>query len=79
MEGQLLGGSSPFAPRPGRNQNRDRAADPGPSASASVNHGCWSEPWLGTTSMMIRMPSACASAISASASARVPKTGSIER
>jgi hypothetical protein len=34
---------------------------------------------LGTTSMMILMPIACASAISASASASVPNTGSIAR
>ncbi len=76
---QLFGGWSPPGPLPGRNQNLSRAADPGPAASASANHGCRKEPWLGTTSMMIFMPSACASVISASASARVPKTGSMLR
>ncbi len=76
---QSFGGSSPAGPRPGRNQNRSRAGEPGAAASASVNQGCSSEAWFGTTSMMIRMPSACASPISASASASVPKTGSMLR
>ena len=76
---QSVGGSSPFGPRPGRNQNRSRSGAPGPPASAAWNHGCASEQWFGTTSTMVRMPSACASAISASASARVPKTGSMSR
>src|ERR1700733_4051678 len=76
---QLFGGSSPETPRPARNQNRDRAAEPGPAASAATNHGCRSEEWLGTTSTMILIPCACASAMSASASASVPKTGSIDR
>ena len=69
MDDQLFGGSSPCSPRPGRNQNRSRTAAPGPASSASLNHGFASEQWLGTMSTMIRMPSACASWISASASA----------
>src|SRR5207245_6379921 len=76
---QLFGGSSPFRPRSGRNQNNSRAAEPGPAASASRNQGCAAEQWLGTTSMMTRSPSACASAMSASASASVPKAGSMSR
>ena len=44
--------ASPPGPRPGRNQNRSRSADPGPAASAAVNHGCRSEQWFGTTSMI---------------------------
>ena len=76
---QSFGGRSPPGPRPGRNQNRSRSAEPGPAASAAWNQGCWSEPWFGTMSMMILMPSACASPISASASASVPKTGSMSR
>ena len=54
-------------------------ATPGPAASAAWNHGCWSETWLGTMSTIVRMPSASASAISASASSSVPKAGSIAR
>ena len=42
----------------GRNQKRSRSGEPGPAASAAWNHACWSETWLGTTSMMVRMPSA---------------------
>ena len=41
-----------------------------------MNQGCWSEPWFGTTSMMILIPSACASVISFSASARLPPSSS---
>ena len=74
-----FGISSPFGPRPGRNQNRSRSGDPGPAASAAWNHACWSETWLGTMSTMVRIPSARASAISGSASARVPNAGSIAR
>ena len=79
IERQLLGGRPPPGPRPGRNQNLARSADPGPAASAAWNHGCWSEQWFGTMSMIVRRPCAWASAISASASARVPKAGSMER
>src|SRR5580704_16412728 len=50
---QLLGGLSPPGPAPRLNQNLSRAGDPGPAATASRNHGCWSEQWLGTMSMMI--------------------------
>ncbi len=78
-EGQLLGGSSPFSPRPGRKWKRLRSALPGPAASAARNHACWSETWLGTMSTMVRMPSSRASAISFSASPRVPKAGSMVR
>ena len=53
MDCQSLGGPPST---PGRNQNRSRAGEPGPAASASWNHGCWSEQWFGTTSMMMRMP-----------------------
>ena len=76
---QLFGGSSPCAPRPGRNQNRSRSGESGPAASAAANHGCSSEQWFGTMSMMIRMPRVCASSISFSASASVPNTGSMSR
>ena len=75
---QSVGISSPSGPRPGRNQNSSRSGAAG-SASAAWNHGCSLEKWLGTMSTMIRMPSACASVISASASASVPKTGSMSR
>ena len=43
-------------PRPSRNQNRSRSGEPGPAASAAWNQACWSETWLGTTSMIVRMP-----------------------
>jgi 1,4-alpha-glucan branching enzyme len=43
------------------------------------NHRCWSEQWFGTMSMIVLIPCRCPSAISASASARVPKAGSMER
>lgn len=59
--------------------NRSRSGEPGPARSASTNQACWSEPWLGTMSMIVRMFSACASAMYASASASVPKAGSIAR
>ena len=76
---QSFGGSSPPGPRPGRNQNSSRTASPGSAASASRNHGCASEQWFGTRSMTSRSPAACASAMSSSASARVPNTGSMSR
>ena len=79
MDCQSFGGRSPAGPRPARNQNLARSADPGGAASAVRNHGCWSDPWLGTMSMMILIPSSCASAMSASASASVPNTGSMSR
>ena len=66
-------------PEPGRNQNRSLAGDPGGEASASRNHGCWSETWFGTMSTIVRMPSSRASAMSSSASSSVPNTGSIAR
>ena len=56
MDAQLFGGWSPFSPVPGRNQNSSRSGAPGPAASARWNHGCSLEQWLGTMSMMIRMP-----------------------
>ena len=55
-------------PRPGGRRRR---------ANAAWNQACWSEVWLGTMSSSTRRPSACASAISAAASAEVPKAGSI--
>ena len=79
LETQFVGISSPCSPRPGRNQNRSRSGEPGPAASAAWNQGCWSETWFGTTSMIVRIPSARASAISASASARSPKAGWMRR
>jgi hypothetical protein len=79
MDCQPFGGSRPSVPRPGRNQKRSRAVEPGPFCSASTNQGCAVEQWFGTTSTMTRMPSLCASPISSSASASVPNTGSIAR
>ena len=64
---------------PGLNQNRSRSGEPGGDASAARNHGCWLETWLGTMSTIVRIPSERASAISSSASSRVPKAGSIAR
>ena len=78
-DGHAFGGSSPSMPVPGRNQNRSRHGEPGPAASAAWNHGCWSDTWFGTMSTIVRMPSARASAISASASESEPNTGSIAR
>ena len=66
-------------PRPGRNQNRARSGEPGPAASAAWNQAWRLETWLGTTSMIVRIPWSSASAMSASASARVPKAGSMAR
>jgi hypothetical protein len=79
FDSQPVGGSAPSAPRPGRNQNRSRSADPGAAASAARNHACWSETWFGMTSMIVRIPTSCASAMSASASASVPNSGSMSR
>jgi hypothetical protein len=79
FEIQCVGISSPPWPLPGWNQNRSRSGDPGPAASASLNHSCSDEMWFGTTSMMVRMPSASASRISASASASSPNAGWIAR
>ena len=47
-------------PRPCRGGTRSAPApgEPGPAASAAWNQGCWSETWLGTTSTIVRMPSA---------------------
>jgi hypothetical protein len=75
---QSVGIRSPPGPRPGRNQNSSRSGAAG-SASAFANHACALETWLGTMSTIIRIPAACASVISASAPARVPKTGSMSR
>ncbi len=76
---QSLGGSSPFSPRPGRKWKRSRSAEPGSASSACRNHFCWWEPWLGTMSMIVLMPRACASAMNSSASASVPNDGSMSR
>ena len=75
IEAQLLGGSSPSAPRPSRKTYRSRSGEPGAAARASLNHGCSQEEWFGTRSMSTRMPSSCALAMNASASASVPKSG----
>ena len=40
------------SPRPSRNRYRARAGEPGSAASASRNHGCSAEVWLGTMSTM---------------------------
>lgn len=37
----------PSSPRPGRNQNLARSAEPGGAASAAWNHGCWADLALG--------------------------------
>ena len=79
IDAQSFGGRSPPGPRPSRNQNRSRSGDPGGAASAASNQGCRSEAWFGTMSMMILMPRACASPINCSASASVPKAGSMFR
>ena len=65
-------------PGPDRNQNSSRSGASG-EASAAWNHGCADDTWFGTMSMMIRRPRACASEISVSASASVPKIGSMSR
>ena len=78
-DSQSVGASSPCSPRPGRNTYRSRSGLPGPAARAAWNQRCWSEEWFGTMSMMTRRPSPCASAIMASASARLPKSGSMSR
>jgi hypothetical protein len=79
MLGQLLGGSAPSGPRPSRKTKRSRGALPGPATSAARNQSCWLDVWLGTTSTMIRMPSACASPTSASNVGRSPNSGSTAR
>ncbi len=56
-----------------------RARDPGPSASAALEPGVLVGGVVGTRSTMTRRPSPCASRIRASASARVPKSGSTAR
>jgi len=61
----VWGAVAPSDPRPGRNQNLDRSAKPGPAASAAVDHRCSIEQRLGTTSMMIRMPCEWAVALGA--------------
>ncbi|SKX95419.1 Uncharacterised protein [Mycobacteroides abscessus subsp. abscessus] len=76
---QLFGGSSPFSPRPSRKMYRARSGLPGPAASASMNHWCWSLVWLGTRSIVTRISRSCASAISSSKVARSPKSGSMSR
>ena len=78
-ETQCVGICSPCSPLPGWNQNRSRSGEPGPAASAAWNHSCWSETWLGTTSMMVRMPRASASSMTCSASSSVPNAGSMAR
>ena len=67
--------SSCSAGRPGRHTYHDRRALRA-SLLDSSNHGWRSEVWLGTKSNSTRRPSSCARAISASASASVPKLGS---
>ena len=42
-----------------------RAAEPGRARRAFWNHGCWSEVWLMTSSVMTRRPRRCASATKA--------------
>ena len=79
LETQCVGISSPFSPLPGWNQKRSRSGLPGPAASAAWNHSCWSLMWFGTTSMMVRMPSASASWMNASASASEPNCGWMSR
>ena len=79
MDSQLFGGSSPAGPRPSRKWNSSRAGSPTGDATAWVNQACSVEAWLGTTSTTIRRPSSCARRISVSASARVPKLGSMSR
>jgi hypothetical protein len=79
LDTQCVGICEPSSPLPGWNQNRWRSGDPGSAFNAAWNQGCWSETWFGTTSTIVRIPSAAASAISASASSRVPKAGSIAR
>ena len=79
MDCQSFGGSAPLGPRPGRNQNRSRASAPGSAASASLNQAWSTEQWFGTRSMITRMPSWWASSMKASASPRVPNSGSMSR
>ncbi|MDF2711488.1 MAG: hypothetical protein K0R62_7140 [Nonomuraea muscovyensis] len=59
-----------------RNQNRSLAPR---SVSASWNQALAVELWFGTTSMITLISCSCASAMNASASARVPNTGSMPR
>ena len=47
-----------------RTRHRSRApAEPGLARRARWNQGCWSEVWLITSSVMTRMPRACAAAM----------------
>ena len=73
---QPVGGWAPSGPRPSRKTKRARAADPGPAASASANHGWALEVWFGTRSSNTRSPWSCASWISVTASSTDPNIGS---
>ncbi len=70
---QLLGGAPSGVASRQTYQSRWALSRPD---TASTNHGCWSEVWLGTQSMMIRSPRAWASSTRWSNSSRVPNRGS---
>ena len=88
---RLLGIEGVQVPAPGRRVARPRRAAERRRASCSAgrrdrdqtyqsgcsrNHGCSIDVWHGTTSNSTLSPRSCAAAISASASASVPKRGS---
>ena len=64
--------------RGGRHQYQSRFGLSGLERD-SANHGCSSDVWLTTRSMISRMPRAWTASSSASKSASVPKTGSMSR
>ena len=75
-DSQSVGGSSPSVAQAVAEDvalagGRARAA----TASASWNHSCRFEEWLGTMSTMSWMPAACSAADISSKSARVPSFG----
>ena len=76
---QSFGGWSPVGPRPSRKMYRARSGLPGAAASAAWNQRCADEVWFGTRSTITRRLRDRASAISLSASARVPNSGSTSR
>ena len=61
----------------GRRRPRRRSRRTGPSGSLRLawNHGCWSEVWFMTKSMITRMPRSCAASTSSTKSPMVPNVG----
>ena len=73
VETSSSGGPPPGAPSRQMYQSRLGSSR---DEREAANHGCWSEEWFGTQSMITRMPRAWASATRRSKSSSVPKTGS---